>query len=108
MPFGLPCGKAESVVSIPNQKPFKIFQFIISTLKKRSKNHGLLFLDSRNTLWLAITNSGALYQFDRKQKNSFATVIHYAMLLAYTKPKTEKSGEEHSTLFLRSIQEPKK
>ena len=51
----------------PNSKAIQNFSIYNQFTKKAEQESWLLFLDSKNTLWLAITNSGALYQFNRKQ-----------------------------------------
>ncbi|WP_260850237.1 response regulator [Flavobacterium anhuiense] len=51
----------------PKSKTIQNFSIYNQFTKKAEQESWLLFLDSKNTLWLAVTNAGALYQFDRKQ-----------------------------------------
>ncbi|WP_281233277.1 hybrid sensor histidine kinase/response regulator transcription factor [Flavobacterium gelatinilyticum] len=51
----------------PKSKAIQNFSIYNQYTKKAEQESWLLFLDSKKTLWLAVTNAGALYQFDRKQ-----------------------------------------
>ncbi|MFD1604804.1 two-component regulator propeller domain-containing protein [Flavobacterium artemisiae] len=51
----------------PKSKAIQNFSIYNQFTKKAEQESWLLFLDSKKTLWLAVTNAGALYQFDRKQ-----------------------------------------
>ncbi|WP_035108744.1 hybrid sensor histidine kinase/response regulator transcription factor [Flavobacterium denitrificans] len=51
----------------PKTKSIQNFSIYNQFTKKAEQESWLLFIDSKKTLWLAVTNSGALYQFDKKQ-----------------------------------------
>lgn len=51
----------------PRTKSIQNFSIYNQFTKKAEQESWLLFIDSKKTLWLAVTNSGALYQFDKKQ-----------------------------------------
>ena len=91
--------------------------------KKAEQESWLLFLDSKKTLWLAITNNGALYQFDRKQNKfvCYSNTLRDVTCLYETKdgkiwggtfnsffeiePQTKKVKTYHSDYTIRCITE---
>ncbi len=107
----------------PNSKAIENFSIYNQFTKKAEQESWLLFLDSKNTLWLAITNSGALYQFDRKQNKfiCYSNTLRDVTCLYETKdgkiwggtfnsffeiePKTKKVKSYHSEYTIRCITE---
>ncbi len=107
----------------PKSKAIQNFSIYNQFTKKAEQESWLLFLDSKKTLWLAITNNGALYQFDRKQNKfiCYSNTLRDVTCLYETKdgkiwggtfnsffeiePKTKKIKSYHSDYTIRCITE---
>jgi signal transduction histidine kinase/ligand-binding sensor domain-containing protein/DNA-binding response OmpR family regulator len=107
----------------PKSKAIQNFSIYNQYTKKAEQESWLLFLDSKKTLWLAVTNNGALYQFDRKQNKfiCYSTALRDVTCLYETKdgkiwggtfnsffeiePKTKKVKNYHSDYTIRCITE---
>jgi len=59
----------------PKTKAIQNFDIYNPYTKREEPHSWLLFIDSKNTLWLAVTNEGALYRFDTA-KNKFICYDH--------------------------------
>jgi signal transduction histidine kinase/DNA-binding response OmpR family regulator/streptogramin lyase len=107
----------------PKSKAIQNFSIYNQFTKKAEQESWLLFLDSKKTLWLAITNNGALYQFDRKQNKfvCYSNTLRDVTCLYETKdgkiwggtfnsffeiePQTKKVKTYHSDYTIRCITE---
>ncbi|GGF03654.1 hybrid sensor histidine kinase/response regulator [Flavobacterium limi] len=107
----------------PKSKAIQNFSIYNQFTKKAEQESWLLFLDSKKTLWLAVTNNGALYQFDRRQNKfvCYSTALRDVTCLHETKdgkiwggtfnsffeidPKTKIVKSHHSDYNVRCITE---
>ncbi|MEL1254767.1 two-component regulator propeller domain-containing protein [Flavobacterium sp. DGU38] len=107
----------------PKSKAIQNFSIYNQFTKKAEQESWLLFLDSKKTLWLAVTNNGALYQFDRKQNKfiCYSNTLRDVTSLYETtdgkiwggtfnsffeiEPKTKKVKTYHSDYTIRCITE---
>ncbi|CAD0005484.1 hybrid sensor histidine kinase/response regulator transcription factor [Flavobacterium salmonis] len=107
----------------PKSKAIQHFSIYNQFTKKTEQESWLLYLDSKKTLWLAVTNNGALYQFDRKQNKfiCYSNTLRDVTCLYETKdgkiwggtfnsffeiePKTKKIKSYHSDYTIRCITE---
>jgi signal transduction histidine kinase/ligand-binding sensor domain-containing protein/DNA-binding response OmpR family regulator len=107
----------------PQSKAIQNFSIYNQFTKKAEQESWLLFIDSKKTLWLAVTNGGALYQFDKKQNKfvCYSTALRDVTCLYETKdgkiwggtfnsffeidPKTKKVKNYHSDYTIRCITE---
>ena len=107
----------------PKSKAIQNFSIYNQFTKKAEQESWLLFIDSKKTLWLAVTNNGALYQFDRKQNKfvCYSTTLRDVTCLYETtdgkiwggtfnsffeiEPKTKKVKNYHSDYTIRCITE---
>ncbi|QSB28613.1 hybrid sensor histidine kinase/response regulator transcription factor [Flavobacterium sp. CLA17] len=107
----------------PQSKAIQNFSIYNQITKKAEQESWLLFIDSKKTLWLAVTNGGALYQFDKKQNKfiCYSTALRDVTCLYETKdgkiwggtfnsffeiePKTKKVKNYHSDYTIRCITE---
>ncbi len=107
----------------PKSKVIQNFSIYNQITKKAEQESWLLFIDSKKTLWLAVTNGGALYQFDKKQNKfiCYSTALRDVTCLYETQdgkiwggtfnsffeinPTTKKVKNYHSEYTIRCITE---
>lgn len=107
----------------PKSKAIQNFSIYNQITKKAEQESWLLFIDSKKTLWLAVTNGGALYQFDKKQNKfiCYSTALRDVTCLYETQDgkiwggtfnsffeidtKTKKVKNYHSEYTIRCITE---
>ena len=107
----------------PKSKAIQNFSIYNQITKKAEQESWLLFIDSKKTLWLAVTNGGALYQFDKKQNKfiCYSTALRDVTCLHETQDgkiwggtfnsffeidtKTKKVKNYHSEYTIRCITE---
>ncbi|MWB95166.1 response regulator [Flavobacterium sp. GA093] len=107
----------------PQSKAIQNFSIYNPFTKKAEQESWVLFIDSKKTLWLAVTNGGALYQFDKKQNKfvCYSNALRDVTCLYETKdgkiwggtfnsffeiePQTKKVKIHHSDYTIRCITE---
>ncbi|WP_417940746.1 hybrid sensor histidine kinase/response regulator transcription factor [Flavobacterium sp. RS13.1] len=107
----------------PKSKAIQNFSIYNQFTKKAEQESWVLFLDSKKTLWLGVTNNGALYQLDRKQNKfiCYSNKLRDVTCLYETQngkiwggtfnsffeidPKTKKVKTYHSDYTVRCITE---